>query len=284
MSIDLSKLAAPAVVEELNFEALLADAKNRLIAIHPAAAEVLALESEPLTKLLESHAYRELLFRQRVNTAARAHLVAFATDTDLDHKAAFYNLPRMSGEQDARFRQRILLRARALAGNGTREHYEGLAMATSLNVRHAVATQPQPGHVRVVLQLQDASAAADTVAAVDAALNAENARPIGVPVTVAAGVAKPIDITARIWREASAPSTLVAQLAAALPAAIDAYALLGRAMPRSWVTLQLHANGVAAVRYVSDTTPAETTHLATDEYPVAGTIDLQDQGVMGTSA
>ena len=114
--LDTSALPSPAVVELLDFEAIVADIKADLLARYPEAATVLDLESEPLVKLLESFAFRELLFRARVNDAARAHLLAFATGADLDHLGALFGVSRMTGETDDRLRVRIQLRIAAIAG------------------------------------------------------------------------------------------------------------------------------------------------------------------------
>lgn len=276
---DLAQLAPPNVVEALDFESILSAHRADLIARYPAAADVLQLESEPLAKLLEAHAYRELLYRQRVNDAARAYLLAYASGSDLDHKGAFYGVPRLGGEDDARYRKRIQLRIRSLAGSGTREAYELGALTASQNVYDAVATQPRPGQVLVLLWLHDATQAPDTLAIVLAALNADDARPLGVPVTVATARPRAIDVTATLRREAGAPLNLVAQIAAALPAALATYARLGRAVPRSWVTTRLHVAGVASVSYPDPTAPAELTALASDEYPVLGTLQLVDGGL-----
>lgn len=276
---DLNKLPAPTVVEPLDFEAIYEAHCADLLVRYPAAAEVIALESEPLAKLLQAHAYRELLYRQRVNDAARAYLLAFATGADLDHKGAFYGVPRLPGEADARYRVRIQLRIRALAGNGTREHYELAAMTASQNVRDAIATQPWPGSVLVQLWLHDTSTADATRAAVLAALNADDARPLGVPVSVSLARPRAINITAGLVREAGAPTTLLAQLQAALPAALASYARLGRAVSRSWVTTRLHVEGVVAVRYPDPTAPADITPMADDEYPVLGALLLIDEGM-----
>ena len=102
MTFDIATLPPPSVVEPLDFEAILAAQRTDLIARYPEAADVLDLESEPLAKLMEVFAYRELLYRARVNDAARAHLVAFATGSDLEHLGAFYNVPRIDGEADDR--------------------------------------------------------------------------------------------------------------------------------------------------------------------------------------
>ena len=277
---DLTQLPAPTVVEALDFETILASHRADLIARYPAAAEVIGLESEPLAKLLEAHAMRELIYRQRVNDAARAYLLAYATGSDLDHKGAFYGVPRLPGETDERYRVRIQLRIRALAGNGTREHYELVAMTADQNVYDATAVQPSPGRVQVLLWLHDLAQAAATQATVLAALNAEDARPLGVPVSVALARPRAIHITATITREAGAPVNLLAQLQATLPKAMATYARLGRGVPRSWITTQLHVAGVAAVRYPNADAPAELTTLAADEYPTLGTLQLIDGGLV----
>ena len=278
MTFDIATLPPPSVVEPLDFEAILAAQRTDLIARYPEAADVLDLESEPLAKLMEVFAYRELLYRARVNDAARAHLVAFATGSDLEHLGAFYNVPRIDGEADDRYRRRILLRVAALAGNGTKEHYEHVALTASQNVQDAIATQPWPGSVNVQLWLADHSQAEATQAQVLAALTAPAARPLGVPVSVSLAQPRHIHLTARLLREGGAPVNLVAQVLESLPAAMADYARLGRAVPRSWITTRLHVAGIARVTYPDDAAPPEVTTLAADEYPVWGTVQLVDEG------
>ncbi|MDA8455257.1 baseplate J/gp47 family protein [Acidovorax sp. GBBC 3334] len=279
-TVDTATLPPPTVVEALDFEAILAAHRADLLARYPAAAQVIDLESEPLAKLLEAHAYRELLYRARVNDAARAHLVAFATGGDLEHLGAFYNVPRLGGESDERYRRRILLRVAALAGNGTKEHYEQVALTASQNVQDAIATQPWPGRVNVQLWLVDHGQAEATQAQVLAALTAPAARPLGVPVTVSLAKPHAIHLTARLLREGGAPVNLVAQVQDSLPAALAAYARLGRAVPRSWITTRLHVAGIARVTYPDGAAPPEVTTLAADEYPVWGTVQLVDEGAL----
>ena len=61
--VDLSQLPAPNVLEEVSFEAILAERKAYFISLHApeqqaAVAALLELESEPIVKLLEENAYR----------------------------------------------------------------------------------------------------------------------------------------------------------------------------------------------------------------------------------
>ena len=280
---DLTKLPAPTVVEALDFEAIFeahrADLRARLLAAGATeAAAVLDLESEPLVKLAQSHGYRELLYRARVNEAARAHLLAFATGADLDHKGAFYGLARMAGEADERYRQRIVLRIRSLAGNGTREAYELTAMTASANVRDAHATQPAPGRVHVLVWVHDTAQGAATLTAVDAAINADAGRPLGVPVTVALARPRPIHITARVRCDAGTPADMPQRLAQVLADALTTFARLGRDVARSWITARLHTDGVVSVAFPDPAAPAETTTLADDEYPVLGVVNITTEG------
>ena len=273
---DLTQLPPPEVVEALDFETILQVHRADLLARYPEAAAVIDLESEPLNKLLQAHAYRELLYRQRVNEAARAHLLAFATGADLDHKAAFYGLTRLAGESDERLRARVQLRIKSLAGNGTREAYELTAMTASQNVRDARATQPFPGRVHLLLWCHDAAQAEATLATVLAAINADDGRPLGVPVTVALARARAINITAAIEREAGTPADLAQRLVVTLADALAAYARLGRDVPRSWITARLHTAQVAAVRFPDPAAPAESTPLDDDEYPTLGVVHIED--------
>lgn len=98
--IDLSQLPAPQIVDVPDFETLLAERKAAFVALYPldeqdAVRRTLALESEPVTKLLQESTYREILLRQRINEAAQAAMVAYAIGGDLDQLAANYNVKRL---------------------------------------------------------------------------------------------------------------------------------------------------------------------------------------------
>ena len=75
--IDLSKLPAPDVIETLDFETLLTDYINDFIARNPNYATL--LESDPAIILMQVVAYREMLLRARINEAAKANMLAYAT-------------------------------------------------------------------------------------------------------------------------------------------------------------------------------------------------------------
>src|SRR5699024_11217120 len=99
----------------------------------PEAAPAPARESSPLTNRLEENAYRELVWRQRVNEAAQAVMLAYACGADLDNLAALLDVARnviepadpearpprpATLESDHDFRARILLLLEGLSVSG----------------------------------------------------------------------------------------------------------------------------------------------------------------------
>lgn len=204
--IDLSQLPAPQIVEEPDFEVLLAERKEALIALYPAEEQAavraaLALESDPMVKHLQENAYREILLRQRVNEAAQAVMVAYALGSDLDQLAANYNVSRLTVtpaddeaippveavmETDDDLRVRIPAAFEGLSVAGPTAAYEFYAKSADGRVADVSATSPSPAEVLITVlsRENDGTAAADLLSNVSRALNAEAVRPVADRVTV----------------------------------------------------------------------------------------------------
>ncbi|EAM2931810.1 hypothetical protein CRW07_21260 [Salmonella enterica] len=165
--IDLSQLPAPQIVDVPDFETLLAERKAEFVALHPkdeqeAVMRTLELESEPVTKLLQENAYRELLLRQRINEAAQAVMVAYAIGSDLDQLAANYNVKRLTVtpadndaappvaavmESDEALRLRVPAAFEGLSVAGPTAAYEFHVRSADGRVADASATSPAPAEV-----------------------------------------------------------------------------------------------------------------------------------------
>lgn len=273
---ELTTLPEPEVVQILSAEDLLSQAKAKFIELAPDLADRVALESEPVTKLLEVIVYCVLVSLARINDVAKANLLAFASGADLDHLGAFYDLPRIPGEDDSRFRTRIQLRIMSLAGGGTSEYYREKAMTADLGVVDVAVLTPGTGSVDLALWLSPGTDAGTAIAHVSAALNGETAKIIGVPVSVRVAVQKSIEITARIYREPTAPLNLAETAEQRLRSALNDHAMLGRNVARSWIDAILHFSGVARVELTS---PPADIFIAPDEYVSAGSIVIHDGGV-----
>ena len=148
-AVDITRLPEPDLVEPLDFERLREEALDFVRA--ELGGLDIDLESEPIVKIAEAIAYREMLLRGRVNDAGRAVLLAFASGTDLDHLGALMDVARQDGETDARYRLRIQLAPRAQSVAGPRAAYEFHARDASRWVKDVSVQNPIPGDVLVTI-------------------------------------------------------------------------------------------------------------------------------------
>ncbi|AIP84307.1 baseplate J-like family protein [Burkholderia phage BEK] len=160
--IDLSQLPAPDIVDPLDFETLFAERKARLVSLYPPEhqaeiAATLALESEPVTRVLQENAYREVLLRQLINDKARGLLLAYARGTTLEHIAALFDVERLVVtaadpehgidavyEDEDSLRERVQLAPRGFSVAGPEEAYVFHARAADGRVLSASARSPEP--------------------------------------------------------------------------------------------------------------------------------------------
>ncbi|CDH19914.1 Baseplate assembly protein J (GpJ) [Xenorhabdus bovienii str. kraussei Quebec] len=269
-TLDLSLLPPPDVVEPLDFETLLAERKARLISLTPPAqreaiTRTLALESEPVTKLLQENAYRELLLRQRINEAARAAMVAYAKGSDLDQLGANNNVRRLVlqpadnnavppvpavMESDADFRVRIPQAFEGLSVAGPVASYEYYARSADGRVADASVISPAPAYVTVSILSRDGNGAAsdELIAVVNAALNDEDVRPVADRLTVQSARIVDYEIDAVLYLYPTPEYEPILQDVQARLARYTAEQhRIGRDIVRSAIFAALHAPGVQRV-------------------------------------
>lgn len=236
--IDLSNLPAPAVVETLSFETILAAMLADLQARDPAFTAL--VESDPAYKVLEVAAYRELILRQRINDAAKAVMLPYAVGADLDNLAALVNVQRktlvaanpnafpptaavMESDTDLRYRVQLAFEGISTAGPSGSYQFHALSISTIKDAAVAGPPTVAAGNVRVTILSRNATASlgASTaeVAAVAAALNAEDVRPLTDNVTVQAATIVPFTLNLTLyvmagWDAAVAKATAEANLQA----------------------------------------------------------------------
>jgi phage-related baseplate assembly protein len=148
-AIDLSKLPAPKVIEELNYETIFQNILNDFLVRNPNYSTL--LESDPAIILLQVFAYRELLIRNRINEAAKATMLSYAIDTDLENLAAFYGVKKLTGETDDRLRQRTQLALEGFSTTGPAGAYMFHALSISNEVKSVSVKSPNPGEVLVTI-------------------------------------------------------------------------------------------------------------------------------------
>ncbi|WP_337083731.1 baseplate assembly protein [Citrobacter freundii] len=269
-TIDLSQLPPPVVVEPLDFETLFAQRKAAFIAMYPEdeqeeIARTLEFESEPITMLLEENCYRELLLRQRVNEAARAVMLAYSTDSDLDNLAVNFNVERLTiqeeddsvtppieavMESDADLRTRTQQAFEGLSVAGPTAAYEFWGRSADGRVADISAVSPTPACVTIsVLSREgDGTASDDLLSVVAAALNDEEVRPVADRVTVQSAEIVPYQIDATLYIYPGPEAEPVRQASEQqLQAYIAAQNRLGRDIRLSAIYAALHVEGVQRV-------------------------------------
>lgn len=269
--IDLDALPAPAVVEVLSFEELFKRKLATLVGIDPSFSAL--LESDPAIKLLEADAYDELILRGRINDAARARLLAFAQDGDLDQLAAFYGVERMAGEADNRLKTRVRLAIKSKSAAGSAAQYELAAMSVSLDVKAAYAFSPSGGHVTVAILAEagDGAPSSDLLAAVSAVVTARDVSALCHTVVVVGAEIVQVDVSGSVWLNKSAPDAVFAGLPGVLRAEFEAVRALGYNVAASWITSKLQQSGVQRVQLVA---PASQVAIAPNQCAVLRNIDL----------
>ncbi|WP_455812310.1 baseplate assembly protein [Pseudomonas graminis] len=269
-TIDLSQLPAPNVVEALDFETLLQMRKAALVALYPADQQAaitrtLELESEPIVKLLQENSYRELILRQRINEAAKATMVAWATGGDLDQLGMNNGVTRLVltpadnstlpptvavMEKDEDFRLRIAQAFEGLSVAGPAGAYEYHARSADGRIADVSATSPAPAEVLITVLSREGhgEASAGLLSAVNIALNDENVRPVADRVSVQSAniVEYSVDATLFLYPGPEA-EPIRAAAEARLAAFVTAQSRLGRDIRRSALFAALHVEGVQRV-------------------------------------
>ncbi|KAF7783644.1 hypothetical protein PRUB_a3471 [Pseudoalteromonas rubra] len=258
-AIDLSRLAPPAVIETLNYEEIRAEL---IAALSDRLPEHSLLASDPAIKVLEVAAYRELLLRQRVNDAAQAVMLAFASGSNLDHLGGLFGVARAEAEDDERYRARIPLSLESHSMAGTTGAYQFQSLLADARVRDVHVASSTPGVVEVTVLTDMGADLAAVQSAVSDHLNHEDVRPLTDQVQVSATRPTRVPVEAHVYLN---PGVSELQVRLAIDTALDAFnqahTRLGKEIPHSAIIDLLHQGGVRKIKLLSpadDIAPEDT--------------------------
>jgi len=270
-AIDLSQLPPPQIVEQIDFEQILAERKTYMISLWPADEQAqiaarLEIESEPLTKLLQENVYRETVWRQRVNEASLANLLATARGTDLEQLAANFNVKRLIIQEgkanavppipklmegDDSLRERAQMAWEGLSTAGPRNSYIFHARAADGRVADATAESPSPAVAVVTVQslLGDGTAPPELLAIVNAYLSDDDRRPVADRLTVQGAQILNYQVKAKLYLLSSGPESepILAAAEQRLLAYVHQRRRLGMEVSESALHAALHVEGVRKV-------------------------------------
>lgn len=270
-AIDLSLLPAPDVVEQIDYESILEERKAYAISLWPVdeqadIASLLELESEPITKLLQENAYREVVWRKRVNEASLAVFLSSARGNDLDQVAANYNVKRLVIqaaqpqaippvpevlESDDALRERSQMAFEGLSTAGPRNSYIFHARGADGRVADASADSPSPAVAVVTVQSieGDGSASAVLLELVRTYLNDEDRRPVADRLVVQGAEVLTYQVNARLFLKTQGPEAepILAAAEQKLLAYVHQRRRLGMQVSESAIHAALHVEGVRKV-------------------------------------
>lgn len=264
-AIEVDKLPAPDIFEQLSFESVFAERLAEFRRLCPEYTAV--LESDPVIKILQGSAYREVMLREQFNQRARGLMLPYSRGGDLDNLAVPYGVQRKlvtpadpeAGtpavyESDEDFRRRIQLAPEGLSVAGPEGAYIFHTLSAHVNVLDASVHSPSPGEVVVTVlsRLGNGTPDAGLLASVEAALLNGNVRPLTDHVTVAAAQVTPYEIRAELTTFNGPDSGLViAEANRRVEQFRSQSQRLDRDVPLSALYAVLHVEGVQRVKLIS---------------------------------
>jgi phage-related baseplate assembly protein len=270
--MNFEQLQNPEIIEELSSEEILRHMKEDLLLRAPEFSAY--LESDPVMKLMEVVAYRELLLRQRINQAAKANLLAFATGSDLDNLAAFYGIERKEGESDEDLRHRTHAKIIGWSSSGSREAYKFHALNADPRVKEANADSPEPGFVRIsILSKENGGIVSeDLLEKVRTYMLREDIRMLTDTVEVVPCGLIEVNVRAKIILMASTPPEVLGTIKKSFAENFSKLAGLGVSISRAWIISNLFSNGVKDVELQS---PAADVQVSEVECAKLGILELK---------
>ena len=266
-TIDFSQLPAPDVVEPLDFEGILAELMAEYAVSYPDYNAT--VESDPVRKLLEVAAYRELKLRQRVNDAGRAVMLPWSGGNDLDNLAAIVPVsrlqldpgdqsaippiaPAMEGDDDFRTRVQLAPEAFSVAGPDGGYKYHALTVP---EVKDAYPHSPAPVDVELYVLAREGNGLPSQVVldAVATVVNAKDIRPLTDRVSVLPAEIVEYAVSATLHIGTGPSAGDVRSVARAnMQKLADARHRLGAGVPLSAIYAALHVEGVQRVDLALD--------------------------------
>lgn len=261
--VDLSNLPYPDFLQELNFEQILQECKADFVSRFPDMADTVNLESEPVTKLLETFAYRLMIKTHEMNSQAKALTLAYATGADLDHLAVNRDVYRLLiqpennnvippipaiYESDEALRRRVQL-ANERQSAGSTGAYQYWALSADGDVRDVSIVTEQAGRVEIYAQSHSQAIAPQSLLdKINTALDPRTNRPATDDVHVFSATPQDFTISATLVLFAGPDADVVLQTAKdELQKYLEQVSYLGFDVTISGIHHALHQGGVQRV-------------------------------------
>ncbi len=303
-TVDFSQLPEPNLIQELDYESIFNERKEKFIALYPATEQnqwrtILNRESDPVVKVLQENCYREMLYQAKCNADARSLLLAYAEKSDLDHMALTeYGLIRLIVtpadnsvvppspaiyESDERLRERCLLSFDGMNTAGSANAYRYFTLTADGRVDGIkVRSEPENPYLLdiVITQVdsENGEASAELVQIVQAALDPEEVRPVCDRPIVISSIATNYQIEASLFVGKNAEDSLLLEAAnIRLDKYIKNAQKNGESIYLSAIYAALHVDGIERVEIIS---PAQDLVMDNYHHPYCTTKSITVGGVI----
>lgn len=300
-AIDLRSIPSPAVMEEPEFQTIFNAILDQFQAVAPEYAYFLA--SDPVVKVLQAIAYREMVWRELTNNCLRQTFLAFATGTNLDNLGALHNVERMLVteadetanppvaavyEGDDSFRARIQARVMGYSSAGPADAYRYYALTSDPRVRDVAVYSPDlpnginmGGRVNITVMSNEETRipSLNLLSVVRDVVNRDDVRAINDIVTVETPVVKDVGVRADIILDSNAPYDVFAGLGTVLETAFNRAQTLGWDVTVSWLHKTLMVDGVYDVILYA---PDKTINVRFNEFARLVNVDIRFAGFVPT--
>lgn len=273
-TVDFSQLPIPSLVQELDYETIFNERKEKFIALYPAAEQeewrnILNRESDPVVKILQENAYLELLYKNKCNADARSLLLAYAEGPDLDHLALTeYGLVRLIispadnsvvpplpaiYESDERLKERCLLQYDGMNTAGSTNAYKFFTLSADGRVDgiKVYSHIDNPYLLDIIISQidsQNGEATQELIGIVQQALDPEHVRPVCDRPIVKSSIASPYSINARLFVGKNAEDSLLLEAAnIRIQSYIQKARKNGQSIRLSALYAALHVDGINRV-------------------------------------
>ena len=281
MSFDLSKLPLPDAISSIsyqaNFDLLVQKFKEKETNWNA------YLESDPVVKILEACAFVLTLKDQQRNDQIKAVLISSAQGDDLDNLGALLAEQRDDGEDDDKYRTRIVTALSKVSSAGAAGAYEALALESDSRVVDVVAydDETKPAEAFVAIQSNESAtgvASADLLAKVRDYLTAEDKKPLGVKVEVSSIQPVEYNIDALVRLDNTADTqTVLSAMQDSISQLVDSKKEIAAEIALSEIYASLNIEGVAVVEKLSS--PTQNIKTNNTQVPYCSNISIKDIGV-----
>ncbi|WP_074882240.1 baseplate J/gp47 family protein [Pseudovibrio axinellae] len=243
-------LLPPELITDTSFETI----ADRLIqnvmtdfSAHDVSYTTLNIQADPLRRVLETFATELINTRHHINDEWVSHFVMYSQGVPLDKLADFYGVARMTGEEDTRFRERLLLHIAGRSGGGPEERYKALAMDAHIDVMDVAIWDDgiDPTlNVGVLSTVPGGIAGPELLVAVYSHLILPDNRVTSDRFNVVSAVTKIVDVALIVQLEEYARDTAPIELEEKLRAAWEVEDRLGLDLTRAWLVSTAMRDGI----------------------------------------